>query len=58
MCNVFYMDMFCFEIKAFPLNFPFMWDFSATFLIHLNLRSPDDVTVEDVSVNNPVLFKY
>lgn len=40
MCNAFYMDMFCFEIKAFPFNFPFMWDFSTTFSIHLNLRSP------------------
>lgn len=31
----------CFVLKSrfFPLNFPFMWDFS-TFLIHLNLHTP------------------
>lgn len=40
MCNVFYMYMFCLEIKTFPLNLPFKQDTSATFVIHLNLQPP------------------
>lgn len=58
MCDVFYMYMFCLEIKTFPLNLPSERDASATFVMHLNLRPPwYDITVEDGSIIQTCLVK-